>query len=121
MNRPTRTPKELLVEARRAESAHAALAQEAAEAERRRSPRATEARARAAEAKAKADAASAAFEAGRREWEDFHAAEEAERRAAEEAVHHARLREVHRDNPDHLRALGIEPAPEPVVTYPQKP
>lgn len=121
MNRPARTPKELLVDARRAEATASALAEEATAAEHRRSPDAATLRARATEAQTRATAARAAFEAGRQEWESFHAAEEAERRRAEEERHHAILREVHRDNPDYLRALGIEPAPEEPVTYPQRP
>ncbi|HEV2147529.1 MAG TPA: hypothetical protein VGR37_09030 [Longimicrobiaceae bacterium] len=59
------------------------------------------------------------LEPGRQAWEAYHAAVEEERRAAEQERHHAILRGVHRNNPDFLRGLGIEPLPDQdIVAYP---
>jgi hypothetical protein len=120
--RPTRTPKELLVEMRRAEALEHSLAQEALEMERQHgkaAPRAREARARHANAQVDRDAKRKAFTDGQYAWEAYHAGEERERQEEERKGHHAILREVHKNNPDFLRSLGVEPLPEDdVVTYP---
>lgn len=87
--RPERTPKELLVEMRRAEAAlaEAETRLELAQAESsRRAPgreSVTELRSRAAAAKQALDASTAAFDAGRKAWEAFHAEEEELQRKAD--------------------------------------
>lgn len=88
--RPEKTPKELLVEMRRAEAAlaEAELRAELAQAAGRQSAgreSAAELKSRAAAAKKSLEEATAAFETGRQAWEAFHAEEEEEQRKADAA------------------------------------
>jgi hypothetical protein len=85
--KPSKSPKALIVAARRAEAAAAALEQDLAAARGRGAPAAELARmqGRADEARAAAEGRKAEHGAGLAAWDAYHAAEEEERRAAEEA------------------------------------
>ncbi|HEX7240592.1 MAG TPA: hypothetical protein VF263_10015 [Longimicrobiaceae bacterium] len=88
--RPEKTPKELLVEMRRAEVALAEAEMrleltQAAGPQGPGRPSDPETTSRAAAAKKRLEETTAAFDAGRQAWEAFHAAEEEEQRKADEA------------------------------------